>query len=270
MERGFLDLPDIRLAYVDFGGDGPGLLLLHGLMGRATTWADTARWLREHYHVVGLDQRGHGLSDKPDNAYSRDHFVNDAARAIERLGLAPTVIIGHSMGTLNGWVLAARRPDLVRGLVIEDMGAGMKHKHSQRAWRRWFATWPLPFPSLAEARCFFGNGNPAYADFFLESMTEGPDGYRPLFSFEHMLQAREEWVRNDYWTELEAVQCPALVVRGENGDLRAQEAREMARRMRNGRFAEVAGARHLVHYDQPEGWRAVVEPFVLELLEQSG
>lgn len=43
-----------------------------GLFGRATTWEGTAAWLRPHFRVVGLDQRGHGLSDKPDGAYSRD------------------------------------------------------------------------------------------------------------------------------------------------------------------------------------------------------
>lgn len=43
----------------------PGVLLLHGLMGRASHWASTARWLSERYRAVALDQRGHGQSDKP-------------------------------------------------------------------------------------------------------------------------------------------------------------------------------------------------------------
>lgn len=77
MKRGFIRVPDARLAYVEFGGEGPGLLLLHGLMGPATTWAETPGWLIPHYRVVALDQRGHGLSDEPDNAYTRDHYVSD-------------------------------------------------------------------------------------------------------------------------------------------------------------------------------------------------
>lgn len=43
----------------------PGVLLLHGLMGRAFHWTGTARWLRERHRVVALDQRGHGQSDRP-------------------------------------------------------------------------------------------------------------------------------------------------------------------------------------------------------------
>ena len=51
----------------------PGVLLLHGLMGRASHWASTARWLSERYRAVALDQRGHGQSDKPPRAaFTRD------------------------------------------------------------------------------------------------------------------------------------------------------------------------------------------------------
>ncbi len=50
------------------------------------------------------------------------------------------------------------------------------------------------------------------------------------------------------------------------GGLPAPHAREMVRRMRHGCYAEVARAGHVVHYDQPAGWRSVVEPFVLEVL----
>lgn len=79
MKRGFLQAGDVQLAYVDYGGEGPGVLLLHGLMGRATTWAETARWLTPHFRVVALDQRGHGYSSKPENAYTTEHYDGTGA-----------------------------------------------------------------------------------------------------------------------------------------------------------------------------------------------
>jgi pimeloyl-ACP methyl ester carboxylesterase len=264
VKRGYIQVPTVGLAYVEFGGEGPGLLLLHGLMGRATTWVETARWLTPHFRVVGLDQRGHGLSDKPDNAYTREDYVNDAIAIIEGLGLAPAVVIGHSMGALNTWVLADRRPDLVRRVVLEDMGADAANREKQAQWQEWFAGWPVPFSTMADVRSFFGSQNPSWADYFMEVVAEGPNGYRPLFSFEHMLQSVADWEDRSYWAELEAVQCPALVVKGAESELSRAEAQEMARRLPGGRYAEVAGAGHVVHYDQPAGWRAVVEPFVLE------
>ena len=266
MKRGTLQLPAVRLAYVDFGGDGPGLLLLHGLMGRATTWAATAEWLAPHYHVVALDQRGHGWSDKPADAYSREAYVDDAAAAIQTLGLGPAVVIGHSMGALNAWGLAARHPELVRGLVLEDMAANRFTQAEVQSWRDWFASWPLPFHSLADVRRFYtAEDSPRDGDFFIEVMREDQDGYRPMFAFEHMLQTLEDWTRHDYAPELERVQCPALVVKGGLSSRKASDLQAMARRLPKGRYAQVQGAGHVIHFDQPEGWRAAVEPFLLEL-----
>ncbi len=123
----------------------PGVLLLHGLMGRASHWASAARWLGERHRAVALDQRGHGQSDRPpgDN-YTREVYVEDAEAAIEQLDLGPVVLIGHAMGALTAWQLAAKRPDLVRGLIICDMRASALGAASQREWEDWFKAWPAP------------------------------------------------------------------------------------------------------------------------------
>ncbi|MFE0739279.1 alpha/beta fold hydrolase, partial [Streptomyces sp. NPDC058855] len=117
----------------------PGVLLLHGLMGRASHWASTARWLSERHRAVALDQRGHGQSDKPPRAaFTREAYVEDAEAALEQLGLAPAVLVGHAMGALTAWQLAAKRPDLVCGLIICDMRASALGAASQREWEDWF------------------------------------------------------------------------------------------------------------------------------------
>jgi pimeloyl-ACP methyl ester carboxylesterase len=91
---------DAYLEALDFGGDGPGVLLLHGLAGTAREWEDTAGWLTRTHHVVALEQRGHGRSERRPDDVSREAFVRDAAAAIEQLGLAPVVWSGNrSAGT---------------------------------------------------------------------------------------------------------------------------------------------------------------------------
>jgi len=261
----FLDVNGLRLAYVDFGGSGPALLLLHGLFGRATTWAQTAAWLTPHFHVVGLDQRGHGLSDKPEKAYSRDEFVDDAIGVMERLDLGPAVIVGHSMGALNAWVLAARRPDLVRGLVLEDQSAATGDPRGGAWVSDWLSKWPVPFLTMAAVREYFHGVRPSFADYFSEVMVETPEGYRPLFETRHMVQAADQINVRDHWQEIDQVGCPALVVKGGESDAPREELQEMARRIPGGRYAEVAGAEHVVHYDKPREWCEAVEPFLLEL-----
>ncbi|MET9851257.1 alpha/beta fold hydrolase [Streptomyces ossamyceticus] len=252
------------------GEPGPGVLLLHGLMGRASHWAPTARWLSERHRAVALDQRGHGRSEKPEQAaYTREAYVEDAEAAIEQLGLAPVVLIGHAMGALTGWQLAAKRPDLVRGLIICDMRASALGAASQREWESWFKAWPLPFATLADVRKWFGEDdpwverpNPSRGEFYAEVMHEGPDGWRPVFDPEQMLKTRETWVYDAHWEELTQVRCPTLVVRGLDGELGRAEAQEMVRVLPHGQYAEVADAGHLVHYDQPDAWRAAIEPFL--------
>ncbi|MFG2714777.1 alpha/beta fold hydrolase [Streptomyces goshikiensis] len=248
----------------------PAVLLLHGLMGRAFHWAGTARWLAERHRVVALDQRGHGQSDRPGTGpYTREAFVADAEAVIDQLGLAPVTLIGHSMGALTAWQLAARHPDLVRALVICDMRASALGEASQQEWEEWFHHWPLPFPTQDAARRWFGEDDPRVerpdpgrGAFFAEVMHQAPDGWRPLFSRRQMLTARETWVHDAHWEELAQVGCPTLVVRGLDGELGRAEAQEMVRVLPAGQYAEIPDAGHYLHYDQPAAWRAALEPFL--------
>ena len=88
----------VRLSRLDYGGDGPCVLLLHGLAGHAGEWAETAGWLTEHGRVVALDARGHGGSERLPADVSPGAHVADAAFAVERLGLDPVVLVGQSLG----------------------------------------------------------------------------------------------------------------------------------------------------------------------------
>ena len=99
-------------------------------------------------------------------------------------------------------------------------------------------------------------------EFYAEVMHESADGWRPVFEPEQMLKSRETWVYDAHWEELAQVRCPALVVRGLDGELGRAEAQEMVRVLPLGEYAEVADAGHLVNYDQPVAWRAAVEPFL--------
>ncbi|MEV5506363.1 alpha/beta fold hydrolase [Streptomyces orinoci] len=251
------------------GGAG-GVLLLHGLMGRAAHWAETAGWLSARHRTVALDQRGHGRSDKPvAGPYASEAYVADAQAAIEQLGLAPAILVGHAMGALTAWQLAARRPDLVRALVISDMRASALGAATQRRWGEWLRSWPVPFATLAEVRKWFGQDDPmlerpapARGDFYAEVMAERADGWRPLFFRRQILLARESYAHDAHWEDLARVECPALVVRGLDGELGRAEAQEMVRVLPRGRYAEVPDAGHFIHYDQPAAWRRVAEPFV--------
>ncbi|MYS24378.1 Pimeloyl-ACP methyl ester carboxylesterase [Streptomyces sp. DvalAA-14] len=248
----------------------PNVLMLHGLLGRASHWAATARRLAPRYRALALDQRGHGRSDKPDGPYTPDAYTADAIAAIEQLDLAPVTLIGHSVGALTAWQCAARRPDLVAAVVICDMRASPFGEAAQRKWLDWLESWPLPFATLGDVRRWFTEAacadrpNPVRGDYFAEVMEEHQDGWRPLCAPEQLVRARDPWIGDAHWDELAQVGCPALVVRGLDGLLGRAEAQEMVRVLPRGRYAEIADAGHLVPWDQPEAWYATVEGFLAE------
>ncbi|HEY8372327.1 MAG TPA: alpha/beta hydrolase [Pseudonocardiaceae bacterium] len=252
--------------YVEFGGRGPGILLLHGLMGRATTWWRVARWLTRYGRVVGLDARGHGRNPRPARGARTEDFVADAAAAVERLDLAPVVVIGHSMGGLHAWGLAAERPDLVRAVVVEDMAPDWRG-HTADGWLAWFDSWPVPFRSLAHVREFFGAEHPEIGDYFAECVEERADGYHLIADPAELVGIAQEWGERAYWDLVERVHRPLLAVEAGAGFLPPGQLAELARRVPGGgRHLVVPGAGHLVHDSAPHVFRGAVEAFLAEVL----
>jgi len=90
----------LRLHYVDWGNaDKPPLLLLHGGRDHCRNWDWTAAALRDGWHVVAPDLRGHGDSQwSPDGSYTMAGYVYDLAQLIHQQRLAPVTIIAHSLG----------------------------------------------------------------------------------------------------------------------------------------------------------------------------
>ena len=261
--RHFLNVNKVRLCYVDFGGNGSSILLLHGLAGRANEWHNTAQWLTQHGHVFALDQRGHGRSDKELDDYSRDAYVNDVISVIEQLHLAPVILIGQSMGGQNAFLVAARRPGLVRALIVVE-AAPDPASSAQQMVARWLNSWPLPFPSLADARDFFG-GETLYAQTWPEILEERDSGYWPQFNIDEMLRSIEDQVIHDYSSEWERITCSTLIIGGEKSFLSQNRLQEMACRIPHGRYVQIAGTGHDLHLEQPHLWKHRAEAFLQEI-----
>lgn len=243
---------------VEFGGSGPGILLLHGLMGRATTWWPVAQWLTRYGRVVGIDARAHGRN--PLSEGRTDDFVADAAAVAHEMG--PSVVIGHSMGGLHAWALAAKHPELVKGVVVEDMAPDQRGRTVDK-WRAYFDSWPVPFQSLAHVKQFFG----AQGDYFVECFEERADGYHLIASLERLYRIAAEWGETDYWPLVEKVQCPMLVIEAEHSAMPPGQMHQMPLRAPGGgTHIVVPDAGHVVHRDQPEVYRGAVEAFLSQVI----
>jgi pimeloyl-ACP methyl ester carboxylesterase len=249
----------------DYGGDGTPILLLHGLMGRSGTWRRCVPWLREHGHVWALDAAGHGsdgTGSSDTGPWTTERFVADAAAAVRQIDAGPVVAIGHSMGALHAWCLAAEHPELVRALVVEDMAPDFLGRTAV-GWLAQFENWPLPFADAAQVIDILG---PAAGRYFLDSFDERSDGWHLHGSLENWFAIAEHWGTRTHWAQWQAVHVPVLLLEAENSITPPGQMAEMAATA-NAECTHlvVRGAGHLLHEDAPGIYQRSVEAFLAGL-----
>jgi len=117
---GFVGVDGRRIHYYRTGGDKPPIVFNHGAMDDGRCWTRVVRELEGAYDCVMVDARGHGRSDSGNGDYGSAARAADLAGVIEALGLDRPIVGGHSMGADTAIHLAATRPELVRGVFLED------------------------------------------------------------------------------------------------------------------------------------------------------
>jgi esterase len=104
-------------------GQGPALIILHGLYGSSDNWVTIARKLSSHYTIYLVDQRNHGRSP-----HSSEHTFEGMAADVDELMTSENIekayILGHSMGGKTAMLFAALHPDKLLGLIIVDIYPG--------------------------------------------------------------------------------------------------------------------------------------------------
>lgn len=115
--------PGIKLHVQSWPGEKRPFLLLHGLSSNATTWLPVARQLAAAGHAVtAVDQRGHGLSDKPEDGYDYETVTSDLRQSMEALALERPFLVGQSWGGNVVLAFGARYPGQAQALIGIDGG----------------------------------------------------------------------------------------------------------------------------------------------------
>jgi pimeloyl-ACP methyl ester carboxylesterase len=112
----------VALAYEERGQGDPPLLFVHGWSCDHTYFVPQVERFSQQHRTVGVDLRGHGASDAPEQAYTMSGFADDLAWLCGHLGLDKPVVVGHSMGGVIALQLAAEHPDVPRAIVMLDGG----------------------------------------------------------------------------------------------------------------------------------------------------
>lgn len=259
-ETRWIDLPPGRFRALEWAGGDPPVLFLHGLTGVAEVWGPTVAALGDRRpRCIAIDQRGHGHSAKPDHGYDVGAFVRDAVGVMRALGLDRPHLVGHSMGARVAIVAAARHPELFRSVSIVDIGP--------EAWRaNWvesveaFDAMPATYPDAETAIGNAGRSRPgetidaalgrpgddALRDIALARLRDVPGGGVTWLADRAALKETVRIQRSrDYWRAWEALEPPALLIRGgRSRELRERIADEMRRRNPRVQFVEFAGVGH--------------------------
>jgi pimeloyl-ACP methyl ester carboxylesterase len=275
-----LQVNGLRLLCREWGRpEAPALVLLHGLRGFSGTWRALAAALGDRYRLIAYDQRGRGESDwDPQRNYYTDAYLSDLESVVDQLDLPRFALLGHSMGGTTSYVYAARHPERLAALVIEDIapGSSASGPGAQRIVKE-MQTLPSSFASWTEARAYWEKLRPslsaaALEQRLLESMREGPAGrIEWRYDAEGIRATRiapDPSRSVDLWPVIERIQTPTLIIHGGASDFcPASTVAAVCSRNSNIRAVSVAGAGHYVHDDAPGEFLAHVADFLTPLLK---
>lgn len=248
---------------------GPALCFLHGGSAHAHWFDRVAPAFANRYHVLSLDQRGHGESDWPvPAAYATEDFTADLLGMMDALGWRRMALIGHSMGGHNAMAFAAWYPERLSALSIVDSRPSIPVERLATMHRRGHRG-PRRHESLDTALRSFRllppetTADPALLEHLGREGIVERDG-RFLYRFDPACNGTRRPA--DGWALLERIAAPTLLVRGEHSPILPREmAAEMATRIPTVRLEEIPGAYHHLVLDEPETFTAVLDRFLREI-----
>lgn len=246
------------LSYLDSGGDGPVVVLLHSLGTDHRLWAHTAAALADGHRVLVPDSRGHGRSGW-NGGLTLEDWVSDVDRVLDHAGVGAATLAGLSMGGVQALAYAAAHPGRVTALVVADSFAELD-------------------PDIARVKTAGLAGRTgdmtALADFYVDStFTVDPvpaaaasvraaiAGMAP----EHYVAATETCFGARLDDDLPRITAPTLVLWGERDEKTPRALSErIAERVPAARLAVVPGAGHLSNLENPEEFLRLVRGFLDE------
>jgi pimeloyl-ACP methyl ester carboxylesterase len=119
---GFVEGDGVRLNYLDWGGSGPPLVMIHGIANSPHIFDDLAPLLTDHFHVLAYARRGHGQSEAPAGPDSSEALTSDLTHLLDNLGIKRANLLGWSMGGDEITEFAGRYPERVEKLVYLEGG----------------------------------------------------------------------------------------------------------------------------------------------------
>lgn len=261
MTGGNVQANGIRQHYLRFGPcDGPALLIVPGITSPAVTWAFVAeRFAAAGFNTIVTDVRGRGLSESgPGLDYGLDSMAADLAALVPAIGLRDVAVIGHSMGARVA-ARAARLglPGLGRLALIDPPVSGPERRAypGQLAWY------------VDSIRAAMKGMDADAMQAFCPTWTQEQRALRAEWlhtCYEPaIIEAHTGFHKDDFHADLPGITVPTLLMVAEKGDvIRPEDEKEIERLLPSVRISRVAGAGHMIPWDELDGFLAAFGDFL--------
>ena len=275
------DVRDLRMRYLDWGGDGPMLLALHGLASSGHWYDLVAPLLRDRFRIIAPDQRGHGQTTNAPTGYDWHSLSDDLAALLDLLEAPEVFVIGHSWGGHVSSNFAAHYPQRVKRQVMIDGGFLDGRLFPEPTWEG-FSTRLSPRNVSGDREEFLDRLRTQMAAFWnsdieriVQTMVyEDENGLiQDILRPENQAQVIRAMWDDPCSKTLLLVECPTLMVpAGPMPDRANSEYSQMRQRMvaaaaaalPNGRVRWIMETVHDIGYDKPEELAGVIAEFFLE------
>lgn len=293
-----IDSGSLHLGALLYGDESaPPVVIMHGQADSAWSMDAVARPLADRYRVISLDLRGHGASDW--GAYTLLHLVGDLYGVIEQLELVDPIMIGHSLGGQATAQFCGLYPEIPRAAVLIEAIGPPPHRLArvdpdahERTWSRMRVerirtrASHRPSADLAEAVARFQRAHPGLeperAAFLAEKSTVALDDGMRLWRFD---PSSRDWIAGHDPGRAEqrwlGITCPVQVILGAEawerywkraiadseqleGPLSEAELQRRLAKFTDHDFVSIAGAGHMVHYDQPAALNTAIAAFLAD------
>ncbi|CAN5473970.1 3-oxoadipate enol-lactonase [soil metagenome] len=251
-----------RLAInVAIAGDGPPVVLLHGLGWDHHLWDRQLRDLSSKYQVIAPDTRGHGLSDVPDGPYSIAAYRDDLLSLLDTLKLDKVTLIGFSQGGMTALTMATSMPERLKALgVLCSVEKG--HPDGQANMEKRIAAMDAQGPEAA-ARIA---GASVFSEAFIASRLDYFESFvahRVKANAKGLIAAMRAGAGYDLSSKVGAIDLPTLVVAGGVDKLAPPQAvRVVADMIPGSSFHLFPECGHMVPIEAPAEFDALLEGFL--------
>jgi 3-oxoadipate enol-lactonase len=258
-----IDINGVRLHYEE-SGKGSSIILIHGMGGSVFDWVMQIPFFSKSYHVIAIEMRDHGESDKWSGPYDIQMFSEDLAQFVRKLKLGKTVFFGVSMGGMIVMQFALDHPDMVEALVLADTQPGLSEETIKAGLEMASMSQRMTGEELAKATMEF-NFTPKFIEDHpdaVETAIKISNARDPAATF----RAAQGLVKFDVRKRLKELKAPTLVANGEDDQvIPLSTARDLAEHIKGARLLIMHKGRHMSIIERADEFNKAVLDFLKKI-----